>query len=76
MWVRHRPEYHKQDFQNGSKTDSQGSKPSSASINPEIQETPQPAVKVDTKMFQALKSGSDIQAFLNRLAEHNTVDLN
>jgi hypothetical protein len=77
MWVRHTPEEHKQDFRFNPKDNSRDSKPGTASKDTtNTQDGSQPAVKVDTKMFQALKSGADIQVFLNRLSEHNKIDLN
>ena len=76
MWVRHTPEEHKQDFRFNPKDSPHGSKPGTASKDSDTQEASQPSVKVDKKMLQALKSGADIQVYLNRLSEHNRIDLN
>ena len=73
MWVRHKPEDHKSDFRPNSKPSSAPASAPSGSAN---SNDTQPSVTVDNNMFQALKSGADIQVFLNKLAQHNTTNLN
>lgn len=78
MWVRHKETEHKDDFkpprytkgQNGSNGNKNGGKKTSNSGSGG------PTVKVDNKLFQALKSGADVQVFLNKLAQNNQTNLN
>ena len=75
MWGRHKPEDHRIDFRQSKGTPS--SRPSTAPPDPLRTDFSQkPTVQVDNNMFQALKSGADIQVFLNRLAANNTTTLN
>ena len=77
MWVRHKPEDHVNEFKpSRSTTGQENAKPSDANRS-YADAVSNPAVQVDDNMFQALKSGADIQVFLNKLSSsNNTTDLN
>ena len=72
MWARHKPEEHKDDFRQNRKnrpanaptvSDNTASSDSSATV------------QVDQNLFNALRSGADVQSFLNSL-EANEMNLN
>ena len=79
MWVRHKPEDHKNEFKPSRQASDgkENAKPSGDDNRSYAEAASNPAVTVDDNMFQALKSGADIQVFLNRIsANTNTTDLN
>ena len=82
MWGRHKAEDHKHGFRgNGNGNGNNGSTDSKSDDTTKPKDykaaVQQPSVKVDSKMFNALKSGADIQVFLNQIAaENNSTTLN
>ena len=72
MWVRHKPEEHMNGFKQGGSNRSsndrnKGNQPSTANTANSASNNSKPSVTIDTKLFQALKSGADIQVFLNKM---------
>jgi hypothetical protein len=77
MWVRHKPEDHRNEFKPQRASNDKENAPPTDRKRSYADAASEPAVKVDDNMFQALKSGADIQVFLNKLASStNTTDLN
>jgi hypothetical protein len=77
MWVCHKPEEHRNEFKlQRASNDKENAPPADGKCS-YADVASEPAVKVDDNMFQALKSGADIQVFLNKLlSSTNTTDLN
>ena len=84
MWARHKPEDHKDSFRQNSQSNSNGttegtgstgttdtnqSEASSSSNNPV------PNVQVDRNLFNSLRTGADVQSFLDAVTNNN-VSLN
>jgi hypothetical protein len=77
MWVRHKPEDHRNEFKPQRASNDKENAPPADGKRSYADAASEPAVKVDDNMFQALKSGADIQVFLNKLSSStNTTDLN
>jgi hypothetical protein len=77
MWVRHKPEDHRNEFKPQRASNDKENAPPIDGKRSYADAASEPVVKVDDNMFQALKSGADIQVFLNKLATStNTTDLN
>ena len=76
MWSRHRAEDHADNFTqgNGNSSKKDDNKQTESEVKDDTEST-KTSIQVDRKLFSALKSGADVQSFLNQL-ENNGTSLN
>ena len=75
MWVRHKPEDHKDNFFSKAASERNNELPgqsntSSSPAPPNSSDTP--SVQVDSRLFTALRSGADVQSYLDALQNNGT----